>query len=38
MALEPWFKEAIREKPDLFLLAGHMVRFHSFSHDPNLIS
>ncbi|PLW47342.1 hypothetical protein PCASD_02626 [Puccinia coronata f. sp. avenae] len=24
MALEPWFKEAIREKPDLFLLAGHM--------------
>ncbi|KAA1094736.1 hypothetical protein PGT21_028987 [Puccinia graminis f. sp. tritici] len=21
---EPWFKEAIRDKPDLFLLAGHM--------------
>ncbi|KNZ55722.1 hypothetical protein VP01_25g4 [Puccinia sorghi] len=24
MALEPWFKEAIRDKPDVFLLAGHM--------------
>ncbi|KAA1121570.1 hypothetical protein PGTUg99_032438 [Puccinia graminis f. sp. tritici] len=24
MILEPWFKEAIQDKPDLFLLAGHM--------------
>ncbi|POW14546.1 hypothetical protein PSHT_07354 [Puccinia striiformis] len=24
LVLEPWFKEAIHDKPDLFLLAGHM--------------
>ncbi|PLW31410.1 hypothetical protein PCANC_16728 [Puccinia coronata f. sp. avenae] len=24
LVLEPWFKEAIRERPDVFLLAGHM--------------
>jgi len=24
LVLEPWFKDAIRERPDVFLLAGHM--------------
>lgn len=24
LVLEPWFKEVIQDKPDLFLLAGHM--------------